>query len=269
MYEFDYQNPEDLASAVEARKNADDGLYLAGGQTIITVMKQRLAMPSDVIDLKGVNDLRGICIGDRKITIGAMTTHADVAANENIQRLIPALSGLAGKIGDPHVRNRGTLGGSIANNDPAADYPAALVALAATIHTHQREISGDTFFTDLFETALDDGELITKVDFPIVRAAAYEKIHNPASRFAIVGVFVAVSDDGVRVAVTGAGPCVFRVPMMEQALSDNFSPSALDTIKIDADGLNSDMHGTADYRAHLISVAARRAVITVGSGDKA
>ena len=260
MYEFEYQSPTQIDAAVDAFKSSEDGLFLAGGQTIITVMKQRLARPSDVIDLKGISDLTGVDIQDDKITIGAMTTHADVAANKDIVRLIPALSNLAGKIGDPQVRNRGTLGGSIANNDPAADYPAAIVGLGAIVHTNQRQISADDFFTDQFETALEPGELITKVEFPIADRADYVKIDNPASRFAIVGVFVAKLGDNVRVAVTGAGPCVFRVPSMETALAADFSPEALGGIMIDAEGLNSDTYGSPAYRAQMVSVAACRAV---------
>ncbi len=267
MYNFDYQSPKDMNAAISAFENADDGLYLAGGQTIITVMKQRLAMPSEVIDLKDIDALEGIFASDSEISIGAMTTHADVAANSNVQRLNPALADLAGKIGDPHVRNRGTLGGSIANNDPAADYPAAVVALGATVHTNKRQIPGNDFFTDLFETALDEGELITKVTFPVPANAAYEKIPNPASRFAIVGVFIAQFESSIKVAVTGAGPCVFRLTSAEDKLRQNFSASALDNLSIDPEGLNSDLHGSSNYRAHLIGVATRRAVSAATSGD--
>ena len=268
MYEFEYQNPTSADAALAAHQNADDGLFLAGGQTIITVMKQRLAMPSDVIDLNGIGELQGISTGEGNVIIGAMTTHAEVAASDDVCRLIPALADLAGRIGDPHVRNRGTLGGSIANNDPAADYPVAVVALGATIHTNKRQISAKDFFTGLFETALEEGELIIRVDFPVPEKAAYEKIPNPASRFAIVGVFIAKFAGDVRVAVTGAGPCVFRVPEMETALNTDFSTAALDGIGVDAGGLNSDMHGSAEYRAQLINVAARRSVTNVGQGDR-
>jgi len=268
MYEFNYQNPASVDAALAAHQDADDGLFLAGGQTIVTVMKQRLAMPSDVIDLNGIEDLRGITTRDSVISIGSMTTHADVAANADVRRLIPALSDLAGMIGDPHVRNRGTLGGSIANNDPAADYPAAVVALGATVHTNQRQIDAGDFFTNLFETALEEGELITKVDFPGPEKASYEKIHNPASRFAIVGAFIAKFRDGVRVAVTGAGPCVFRLSEIEDALNADFQAAALDGITVSSDRLNSDLHASAQYRAQMITVAARRAVTKAGQGDR-
>ncbi len=260
MYEFKHLPAADTAAAVEARNNADDGQYLAGGQTLIPVLKQRLAMPSALIDLAGISDLKGISVDTETITIGAMTTHAEVAANADVRRLIPALADLAGGIGDPQVRNRGTIGGSVANSDPAADYPAAVLGLGATIRTDRREIAAGDFFTDLFETALEDGELITSVTFPVVEAAAYVKFDNPASRFAIVGVFVCKGSDGVRVAVTGAGPCVFRAEAIENAFSADFSPESLDDVSLAADGLNADMHASADYRAHLIGVLARRAV---------
>lgn len=267
MYEFDYQNPASLSAATEAFSNADDGLYLAGGQTIITVMKQRLAMPSDVIDLKDIDELKSINVSSDVVSIGAMATHATVSNHPGIMESIPALADLAGKIGDPHIRNRGTLGGSIANNDPAADYPAGLVALGATVHTNRRQISADDFFTDLFETALEEGELITSVTFPVPVSAAYVKIPNPASRFAIVGVFVARFADTVRVAVTGAGPVVFRLTDAEQTLQNNFTASALDSLTITSDGLNNDIHGSADYRAHLIGVTTRRAVTAAAGGS--
>ena len=260
MYEFDHRRVVDTAAAIDARNNADDGQYLAGGQTLIPVLKQRLTMPSELIDLAGIAELKGISSDGETITIGAMTTHAEVAAVADVRRLIPALADLAGGIGDPQVRNRGTIGGSIANNDPAADYPAAVLGLGATVHTDRRRIAGDDFFIDLFETALEDGELITRVGFPVVEAAAYVKFDNPASRFAIVGVFVCRGAGGVRVAVTGAGPCVFRVEAIERALNANFKPEALDDVVVSSDGLNSDMHASADYRAHLIGVLTRRAV---------
>jgi aerobic carbon-monoxide dehydrogenase medium subunit len=192
--------------------------------------------------------------------IGAMTRHADVNRSDVVKRAVPALAALAGMIGDPAVRNRGTLGGSIANNDPAADYPAAVVALNATVRTNKREIAADQFFTGLFETALQPGEIVTAARFPKVAQANYQKFRNPASRYAIVGVFVAKTPAGVRVAVTGAGPCVFRVPEMEAALAANFTPDAIRDIQIPQDGLNSDIHASAEYRAHLVNVMARRAV---------
>ncbi|MEE8352214.1 MAG: FAD binding domain-containing protein, partial [Rhodospirillales bacterium] len=221
---------------------------------------QRLSMPSDVIDLGAIEDLKGISIAGDVVSIGAMTSHADVAANGEVQQAIPALAALAGGIGDPHVRNRGTLGGAIANNDPAADYPAALMALGATIHTDRRDIAADDFFIGMFETALEKGELITKVDFPATKEAGYAKFGNPASRYAMVGVFVCRTSDGVKLAVTGAGPCVFRVPEMEQALTADFTPAAIKDIAVPADDLNNDIHASAEYRAHLIGVMAARAV---------
>ena len=260
MYNFDYQRPQTRHDATEAYDKADDGLYLAGGQTILTVMKQRLARPEVVIDLGDIEELKEIRVGETEIFIGAMTTHAEVASNNDIIRHLPALADLAGRIGDPHVRNRGTLGGSIANNDPAADYPAAVLALGATIQTTRRQIEADDFFTELFETALEEGELITGVRFPIAEKAAYIKIQNPASRFAIVGVFVARFTGAVRLAVTGAAPCVFRLSSAEEKLTENFSNAALETLEINAAPLNSDIHASAEYRAHLVGIAARRAV---------
>jgi carbon-monoxide dehydrogenase medium subunit len=260
MRDFSYLRPKTLAEAIAAFKDSGDGRYLAGGQTMIPVMKQRLASPSHVIDLSRLPELKGITVKDGAVTIGAMTRHAEVAASGDVKGAIPALAALASGIGDPHVRNRGTIGGSIANNDPAADYPAAVVGLNATVHTERRRIAADDFFTGLFDTALQEGELITKVAFPQPEAAAYEKFEHPASRFALVGVFVARGKSGVRVAVTGAGPCVFRVPEMERALAGNFQPNAAKNVPVAADGLNSDIHGSAEYRAHLVRVLAARAV---------
>jgi carbon-monoxide dehydrogenase medium subunit len=264
MHDFKHHRATDTTDAINALNNADDGKYLAGGQTLIPVMKQGLAMPSDMIDLGGIPDFKGISVDGEAVSIGAITTHAEVAASDDVRRAIPALAGLAGKIGDPHIRNRGTLGGSIANADPAADYPAALVGLGATVKTDRREIAADDFFTDLFETALEEDELITGVDFPIADAAAYVKFTNQASRFALVGVFIARRGDAVRVAVTGAGPSVFRVEEMERALTGNFTANALVGISVAADGLNTDLHAGAVYRAHLINVLARRAVTEIG-----
>lgn len=260
MYDFTYHQPSSLDEAIRLLESADDGTILAGGQTLIPTLKQRLASPSDLVALRGLPDLAGISDSGDALVIGAMNTHADVAASSLVQDRIPGLAALASGIGDAQVRNRGTLGGSIANNDPAADYPAALVALGATVKTNQREIAADDFFVDLFETALQDGEIVTAVSFPVPRKAGYAKFANPASRYAIVGVMVTKSGDEIRVAVTGAGPCVFRVPEMEQALSSRFSPSALDGITVAADGLNSDIHATAVYRANLVTVMAKRAV---------
>jgi aerobic carbon-monoxide dehydrogenase medium subunit len=260
MYDFNYHRPSSLDEAVTLLGQGEDVKVLAGGHTLLPTMKQRLAAPSDVVDLSRIAALKGIEATANAVRIGAATSHADVAASGEVRGRIPALAALAARIGDPHVRNRGTLGGSIANNDPNADYPAACLALGATIVTTKREIAADDFFVDMFETALDEDEIITRVDFPVPRRAGYAKFPNPASRYALVGVFVAEGGDDIRVAVTGAGPCVFRVPEMEAALGGDFSAAALEDIKVDADGLNADIHASADYRAHLVGVMARRAV---------
>ena len=260
MYNFAYHRPASLADAVQALKSAEDGRLLAGGMTLIPTLKQRLAAPSDLIDLGAIAELKGIKEDGDAILVGALTPHAEVAGSEIVRRTIPALAALAEGIGDPQVRNRGTIGGSIANNDPAADYPAAVLGLDATVRTDRREIRADDFFKGLFETALEEGEIITAVRFPRPEKAGYAKFPNPASRYAMVGVMVAKRGSEVRVAVTGAGPCVFRVPEMEQALAGNFTPDAVKDIKVSPDGLNSDIHGSADYRAHLVTVMARRAV---------
>ncbi len=264
MYEFEYHQPKSLEEAAKLFADADDPQYMAGGQTIIPVMKQRLAMPSDLIDLARIAELRGISVAGDTLTVGAMTSHGEVASSQEVRNSIAALADLANHIADPAVRNRGTLGGSIANNDPAADYPAALVALGATVHTTSREITAEDFFTAMFETALEEGEMIVKVTFPIPQGAAYEKFPNPASRYATVGVFVARTAGGVRVAVTGAAPCVYRAKDFEQALDEDFSPHALDAISVSADELNSDLHASAEYRANLIGVLAGRAVKQAG-----
>lgn len=264
MYNFTYHRPATLADAVQALAAAADGQVLAGGMTLLPTLKQRLAQPSDLIDLAAIAELSGIKQESGAIIIGAMAPHADVAASPEVAKAIPALARLADSIGDPQVRNRGTLGGSIANADPAADYPAAVVGLGATVHTNERTIAADDFFTEMFETALNDNELVTAVSFPVPQRAAYAKFANPASRYAVVGVFVSQGNDGVRVAVTGAGPSVFRVAAMEQALSGKFSVDVLDGISIPADDLNSDLHASAEYRAHLVSVMAKRAVAAAG-----
>lgn len=264
MYEFEHHKPASVADAANAMKGADDGKLLAGGQTMIPTLKQRLASPSDLVDLGGIAELKGITVSGGTITIGAMTTHAAVAASAEIKSALPALAELADHIGDAQVRNRGTIGGSVANNDPAADYPAACLALGATIHTSQRDITADDFFTGLFETALEEDEIITKISFPVANKAAYVKFPNPASRYALVGVFVADGPAGTRVAVTGAGQDgVFRVPEMESALSGSFSADAIANVKVSADDLNADIHASADYRAHLITVMAKRAVAKI------
>jgi aerobic carbon-monoxide dehydrogenase medium subunit len=260
MYAFEYHRPQSLSGAITDLAKPD-AKALAGGMTLLPTMKQRLASPTALIDLKGIPDLSGIAREGDNLMIGAMTRHADVAASNVVQAAIPALAVLAGGIGDPHVRNMGTIGGSLANNDPSADYPAAALALGATIVTNKRRIGTQDFFTGLFETALETGELITQVSFPIPQRAAYMKFPNPASRYALVGVFVAKTAGGVRVTVTGAGSNgVFRLSEFETALNANFSAAALDGVSVPADGLNSDLHADADYRAHLIGVMARRAV---------
>ena len=264
MYRFDYHKAASVAEAADRLKAAEDGTLMAGGQTLIPTLKQRLAAPTDVIDLTGIADIVGVAVEGGQVTVGAMTTHAEVAASHEVRSAIPALAALADGIGDPQVRNRGTLGGSIANNDPAADYPAALLGLGAVVITNAREITADDFFTGMFETALDDGEIVTAVRFPVPQAAAYVKFPNPASRYAIVGVFVARTGDGVRVAVTGAGPGVFRVPEMEAALAADFSADAVAGIAVAPDDLNADLHASADYRASLVTTMAKRAVAAAG-----
>jgi aerobic carbon-monoxide dehydrogenase medium subunit len=263
MYEFTYHKPGSLADAAKLL-GAEDAKLVAGGMTLVPTLKQRLAKPSDLVDLAAIASLAGIKEEGGGVTIGAMTRHVDVNRSSVVKSVIPALAALAGMIGDPAVRNRGTMGGSVANNDPAADYPSAVVGLGATVVTNKREIAGSDFFTGMFETALGQDEIITAIKFPKPQAAAYQKFRNPASRYAIVGVFVARTAGGVRVAVTGAGPCVFRVPEMETALGKSFTADAIKDIAIPDDGLNSDIHASAEYRAHLVNVMARRAVAACG-----
>jgi carbon-monoxide dehydrogenase medium subunit len=262
MHNFSYQRPTSLAEA--AKLLSGEAKLLAGGMTLLPTLKQRLAQPSALVDLGAVAELKGIKSEGGGLTIGAMTTHAEVAHSAEVKRTIPALAVLADGIGDPQVRNRGTIGGSISNADPAADYPAGLVGLGATVITNKRKIAADDFFKGLFETALGDGEIVTAVSFPKPDKAGYAKFPNPASRYAMVGVFVAKTGGGVRVAVTGAGPSVFRVAEMEKALAGNFSADAVKSIKVASKNLNSDLHGSAEYRAHLVSVMAARAVAAAG-----
>ena len=259
MYAFNYHRPDTLEAAAAALVAAEDGQILAGGQTLIPTLKQRLASPSDVVDLASITSLRAIRRDGEPLMIGAMARHADVASSSVVQGAIPALASLADGIGDPQVRNCGTIGGSVANADPAADYPAAVVGLGACVRTNRRTIEGDDFFTGLFETALEDGEIVVAVSFPIPARAAYAKFPNPASRYAVVGVMVAETAGGARVAVTGAGDSVFRVGAMEEALDGNFSADAIRDIAVSPDGLNEDIHASAEYRAHLVGVMARRA----------
>ncbi|MCA1974147.1 MAG: xanthine dehydrogenase family protein subunit M [Caenispirillum sp.] len=261
MYSFEYQHPKTVADVAAVLASDPDAKVVAGGMTLIPTLKQRLAMPSALVDLRDVAELRGVRAEGDTLVVGAMTPHADVAYDATVRDRIPALAHLARHIGDAQVRNRGTIGGSIANADPAADYPAAVVGLNATVVTSKREIAADDFFTAMFETALEEGEIVTAVRFPVPKRAGYAKFKHPASRYAVVGVMVAETAGGVRVAVTGAGPSVFRVAAMEQALAGNFSPDALAGISVPADGLNSDIHASADYRAHLVTLMAKRAVV--------
>lgn len=261
MYAFEYQRPASVADAKAAMNG--DARFLAGGQSLIQAMKLRLSSSERLVDLGGIADLKSIKVDGANVVIGAMVTHAAVGASADVQRLIPALAELAGGIGDPMVRNMGTLGGSIANADPAACYPAAVVGLGATVHTNQRAIAADSFFTGLYETALQPGELITAVSFPAVAKAAYVKYKQPASRFALVGVFVSQGAAGVRVAVTGAKGSVFRATQIEQALGASFTPEAAKAVKMPTTDINADMHGSAEYRAAMISVMASRAVAAV------
>lgn len=258
MYSFNYSRPADLNGALA--KAAAGARPLAGGQTLLASMKLRLSQSDELVDLGGVASLSGIKREGNNLVIGAMTKHAAVAASSDVQSAIPALADLAGHIGDRQVRNMGTIGGSLANNDPSACYPSAALALGATIHTNQRTIAADDYFKGMFATALNEGELITAVSFPIPQKSAYAKFVQPASRFALIGVFVAQFANGVRVAVTGGGNGVFRHKGLETALSANFSESAAKAVAIDASGLNSDLHASAAYRANLISVQTQRAV---------
>jgi carbon-monoxide dehydrogenase medium subunit len=264
MYAFEFHRATNVADAA-ALLAKSGGRPLAGGQSLVGALRLRLAQPGALVDLSGIKELRGIRKAGNALVIGAMTRHAEVAASNDVKSTIPALAALAESIGDRQVRNMGTLGGSIANNDPAADWPAAVVGLGATVSTNKRKIAADDFFTGLYETALGTDEIITDVSFPVPRRAAYVKFPNPASRFALVGVFVAQLGDGsVRVAVTGAGPCVFRCKPLEDALAKNFTADAARGVQIAADGLNSDLHGSPEYRAHLIPVLASRAVKAAG-----
>ena len=260
MYAFDYEKPATIADA-QAALRAYGAQPISGGQTLIPTLKQRLAQPGKLVDLTGIAALKGVSVSGGNVTIGGATRHADVAGSADVQGAIPALAALAGQIGDPQVRNRGTIGGSLANNDPAACYPSAALGLGATIVTDKREIAADDYFQGLFSTALEEHEIITAVRFPAPQAASYQKFQQPASRFALTGVFVAKTASGVRVAVTGAGADgVFRHAGLEAALSADFSAAAVDGVSVSADGLLEDMHGTAAYRANLIKVLTKRAV---------
>jgi carbon-monoxide dehydrogenase medium subunit len=265
MYAFSFHRPSTLRQAASLLAKSEDPKLLAGGQTLIPTMKQRLASPANVIDLSLVEGLSGIELKGRSLVIGAMTRHSEVASSAVVRDNLPALSTLVGLIGDPHVRHMGTIGGSVANNDPNSDYPAACLGLEATIITNKRKILADAFFAGMFETALEADEIVTKVSFPLAKKAAYVKFRNPASRYALVGVFVAKRPSEIRVAVTGASSNgVFRVTEFEEALKKRFAPKSLEGLSVPATNLNSDIHGSAEYRAHLVGVLAKRAVAAAG-----
>lgn len=260
MYEFEYHRPASLDEAKDILAGNEESKIIAGGMTLLPTMKLRLAQPSDLVDLSGIESLCGIKKDGDTIEIAAMTTHADVAGSDEVRSEIPALADLAGRIGDAQVRNRGTIGGSLSNSDPSADYPAAVLGLNAVVKTDKREIAADEYFKGLFETALEPNEIIQSVRFPKPTRAAYAKFPSPASRYAVVGVMVAETTDGIRVAVTGAGACAFRASDIEAALASDFSAAALDGLTISADDLNDDLHASPEYRAHLVIVMAKRAV---------
>ena len=263
MRNFTYHNPTDVGAAASLLAKAADGKFVAGGMSLLPSMKLRLAAPSDLVDLGGISALQGVKVEGKEIVVGAMTCHADVAANADVKRLLPSLAELADGIGDPAIRHRGTIGGSIANADPAACYPSAVVALDAVVETNKRKIPADSYFTGLFTTALAADEIVTAVRFKIPDKGKYMKLRHPASGFAVVGVFVAKFGANVRVAVTGSGPSVFRVPAMEKALSSNFSAMALDGITIPHADLMTDIHFSAEYRANAVAVMARRGVAAI------
>lgn len=265
MYETKYHKSSSLDDAVAALAAAEDGKVLSGGQTLLPTMKQHLASPSDLVDVRAIDSMKGVCVDGDTVTIGAATCHADVASNADLQAHIPGLAALAGGIGDPAVRAMGTIGGSVANNDPAADYPSAVLGLGATVITNTREIAAEDFFDGMFSTALEDDEIITAIRFPVPSRAAYAKFPNPASRYAMVGVFVAETGGTARVAVTGAGSDgVFRHDGLEAALGADFSEAAVDGVTVAADDMMSDIHASSDYRAHLVKVMAKRAVVSAG-----
>jgi carbon-monoxide dehydrogenase medium subunit len=266
MHSLHYLHPDGVDEARKLFEGSDEPAYLAGGHTLLPTMKQGLARPETIVDLGGIASLRGIELKDGVLSIGAGTCHADVAASRVVREQIPALAGLAGSIGDRHVRNRGTIGGSLANNDPAADYPAAVLGLGATVVTDRREIAADDYFVALYETALAPGEIVTRVRFPVPQIAGYAKFRSAASRYSIAGVFISRAAAGVRVAVTGAGAGgVFRASDLEKALAADFRAEALDGLSIDPAGLLEDNNGTAEYRAHLATIMARRAMENLGS----
>ncbi len=264
MYDFAYHKPSSVADAVKLLSADPDALPISGGQTLLPALKHRLNRPTSLVDLSGIAELKGIKREGDKITVGALARHSEVQDNPDIKAAIPALAYMATVIGDIQVRNRGTMGGSVANNDPAADYPAAVLALDATLVTDKRRIASDDFFQGMFTTALEPGELLVAIEFPVPEKSGYAKMRNPASRYVMAGVFVAKTKGGVRVVVNGAGPGVFRQTEMERALAANWSPDAVAGIKQPAEGLNGDIHGSAEYRAHLVTVMAKRAVAEAG-----
>jgi aerobic carbon-monoxide dehydrogenase medium subunit len=265
MYDFAYHKPSSVADAVKLLSSDPDARAISGGQTLLPALKHRLNKPSAVVDLSGIAELRGIRREGDKLVVGALTKHKEIAESAEVKAAIPALAKMAQHIGDIQVRNRGTIGGSVANNDPAADYPSAVLGLGATVVTDKRRIAADEFFQGMFTTALEQGELVTAIEFPIPERAGYAKMRNPASRYVMAGAFVAKTKSGeVRVAINGAGPGVFRQAEMERALSANWSPDAVAGVRQPADGLNADIHGSAEYRAHLVTVMAKRAVADAG-----
>ena len=263
MYDFAYHKPSTVAEAVGLLADPD-ARPISGGQTILPALKHRLDHPSALVDLSGIPELRGIRREGDRIVIGAMARHNEIQNDPAVKAAIPALAWMAGHLGDTQVRNRGTMGGSLANNDPAADYPSAALALGATFVTDRRRIAADDYFQGMFTTALEPGELLTAIEFPIPEKAGYAKMRNPASRYVMTGVFVARGPAGIRVVVNGAGPGVFRQSEMEAALAANWSPDAVASIRQSADGLNGDIHGSAEYRAHLVTVMAKRAILDAG-----
>ncbi len=264
MYDFAYHKPSSVADAVALLAADPDAKLVSGGHTLLPALKHRLNKPSSLIDLSGIADLKGIKKVGNSIVIGALTRHVEVATSDIVAAAIPALAYMASHIGDNQVRNRGTIGGSVSNNDPAADYPGAVLGLGATVHTSKRKIAADDFFQGMFTTALEPDEILTAIEFPIPEKAGYAKMKNPASRYVMAGAFVSKGPMGVRVVINGAGPGVFRQSAMEAALAASWAPGAVAAIKQDADGLNSDIHGSAEYRAHLVGVMAKRAIIAAG-----
>jgi carbon-monoxide dehydrogenase medium subunit len=264
MYDFAYHKPSSVADAVKLLAADPDAKPVSGGHTLLPALKHRLNKPSALVDLSGIAEMKGIKRQGNALVIGALTKHADVANSAEVKAAIPALAYMASHIGDNQVRNRGTIGGSVSNNDPAADYPAAVLGLGATIHTSKRKIAADDFFQGMFTTALEEGEILVAIEFPIPEKAGYAKLKNPASRYVMAGAFISKGPMGLRVAINGAGPCVFRQTDMEAALGRNWSADAVAGVKQAADGLNSDIHGSAEYRAHLVTVMAKRAVAAAG-----